>query len=73
MRKNLLSIAAVLAMVFVAAPAHSADLTVPIVVSPSTLNLAYQGVWVTVHAEIDYVDVLGATVTLNFLDVKWLL
>ncbi len=41
------------------------ELTVPIQVSPGTLNLSSNGVWVTVHADIPYVVVAGSSVTLN--------
>jgi hypothetical protein len=46
------------------------DMTVPIVISPSTINIEHEGVWVTVHAEIPYVDVVGATVTLDGVEVE---
>jgi len=45
-------------------------LSIPIVVSPSTLNLLSQGVWVTVHAEIPYSDVAAAGATLNGIPVE---
>jgi len=41
----------------------------PFVVSPSTVSLDSKGVWVTVHAEIDYRLVTGASVTLNGIEV----
>lgn len=40
-----------------------------IVVAPSTLVMGSQGVWVTVHADIPYVSVDGASVTLNGVPV----
>ena len=70
MKKSVASIASVLATVVLAAAAQGADLTVPIVISPSTINLESEGTWVTVHAEIDYSDVVGATVTLDGIPVK---
>ena len=70
MKKSLASIASVLATVALAAAAQGADLTVPIVISPSTINLQAAGTWVTVHAEIDYSDVVGASVTLDGIPVK---
>ena len=70
MRTIVASIAGVLATVVLAAAAQGEDLTVPIVISPSTINLESEGTWVTVHAEIDYSDVVGATVTLNGITVK---
>jgi hypothetical protein len=42
-----------------------------IVVSPSCLALDSQGTWVTVHADIPYYIVAGATVTLNGIEVEW--
>ena len=70
MKKSVASIASVLATVVLAAAAQGAHVTVPIVISPSTINLESEGTWVTVHAEIDYSDVVGATVTLNGIPVK---
>lgn len=70
MRRIVAPIAAVLAMVVLAAAARGDDLTVPIVISPSTINLQAAGTWVTVHAEIDYCDVVGASVTLEGIPVK---
>ena len=70
MKKSVASIASVLATVVLAAAAQGADLIVPIVISPSAINLQAAGTWVTVHAEIDYSDVEAATVTLNGIPVK---
>ena len=70
MKKSIASIASVLATLVLAAAAHAADLVVPIVVAPSTINLQAAGEWVTVHAEIDYSDVQAASVTLNGIPVK---
>jgi len=64
------SLAAFLAPVILATAVHGADATVPIVVSPSTINLQAAGEWVTVHAEIDYSAVEGASVTLNGIPVQ---
>ena len=52
------------------APSHADDVTVPIVISPSVLNLDSQGVWVTVHAEIPYSRVVGVSVTLDGIPVQ---
>jgi len=46
------------------------SLTVPIVISPSTINLDSEGVWVTVHADIPYASVVGVSVTLNDVAVE---
>ena len=45
------------------------DEPVPIVISPSIINLDSQGVWVTVHAEIPYYVVDGFAVTLDGVPV----
>lgn len=45
------------------------DLQIGIQISPNVLNISSQGVWVTVHADIPYYSVLGATVTLNGVPV----
>jgi len=44
---------------------------IDIVVSPSTINLDSQGVWVTVHADIPYSWVEGASVTLDGVPVNF--
>jgi hypothetical protein len=51
------------------ARAETEPRVVDIVVSPSTVYLSSQGVWVTVHAEIAYSAVAGATVTLDGIPV----
>ena len=45
-------------------------ITITIQVSPNVLNIQNQGTWVTVHADIPYSTVVGATVTLNGVEVK---
>lgn len=42
---------------------------ITITVSPNTLILDSQGVWVTVHTDIPYSQVDGVTVTLNGIEV----
>jgi hypothetical protein len=56
-----------------AVPALYADniITISIDISPSTLNTAYQGQVVTVHTDISYEIVAGATVKLNDIDIAW--
>jgi hypothetical protein len=44
---------------------------IQIQISPSTLNLAYQGTVVTVHTDIAYSSVAGATVTLGGIPIAW--
>ena len=50
-------------------PVNADDLTVDIVISPNVINIDSKGVWVTVHAEIPYSVVAGASVKLNGIDV----
>ena len=42
-----------------------------IVVSPNCLALDSKGTWVTVHADISYYAVAGATLSLNGIEVEW--
>jgi hypothetical protein len=49
----------------------SGDLAVSIAISPSTLVMGSQGVWVTVHCDIPYSTVAGMTVELNGIDVDF--
>jgi hypothetical protein len=44
---------------------------IPIAVSPSSVNLESEGVWVSVHADIPYAAVATADLTLNGLEVSW--
>ncbi len=60
-----------LALMFFAAPAKSADIAIDIDIAPSTLNLAYQGEVVTIHTDIAYGIVVGASVTLNDIPIAW--
>ena len=75
MRKALLSTSLfVLTLGLLAGPLLSeASEQVPagsIVISPSTINLDSQAVWVTVHADIAYRDVVVESVTLNGISVE---
>lgn len=45
--------------------------TIEIQVSPNVLNLVNQGQWVTVHTDIAYSTVTGASVTLNDVAIDW--
>ncbi len=47
------------------------ELEVLIQVSPATLVLDSPGVWVTVHAEIPYGDVVDATLTMNGVELTF--
>ncbi|KPL05317.1 hypothetical protein AMJ85_11980 [candidate division BRC1 bacterium SM23_51] len=46
-------------------------MSIDITVSPSTLALDSEGVWVTVHTDIAYSEVAGSTLKLNGIDVAW--
>jgi hypothetical protein len=47
------------------------DMAIEIAVSPNTLVMGSQGVWVTVHADIPYSTVAGVSVTLNGVAVDF--
>lgn len=68
MRKIVSSIVGVLAMVILAAATQAEDQIVPIVISPSTINLQWKGQCVTVHADIPYSEVVSRSVTLSTLN-----
>ena len=53
--------------------AYSQEEPIPIViqVSPSTLNIQNQGEWVTIHTDIAYNYVMGASVILNDIPIAW--
>ncbi|MBN1569450.1 MAG: hypothetical protein JXA73_16510 [Acidobacteria bacterium] len=65
-----LSIIALLLSVF-AVPLLCEEIPIAIEIAPSTLNLAYQGQVVTVHTNIDYDLVVGASVKLNGIEIDW--
>ena len=74
LRKALLSIcASVLTLGLLAGPllSQTGDVTIPIDISPNTINIESDGAWVTVHAEIPYgvVD-YDYDVTLNGIVVE---
>jgi hypothetical protein len=57
-------------MIFSSLNSYS-QITIEIQVSPATLNLQNQGSWVTVHTDIAYSAVAGASVTLNDVEIEW--
>lgn len=62
----------ILTLVFVVFQSNRiADITIDIQVSPNVLNLLNQGEVVTIHTDIAYNLVVGASVTLNGLDIDW--
>jgi hypothetical protein len=64
------SICALFLIVFTV-PAVFGEIPIEIQISPSTLNLAYQGTVVTVHTDIPFSAVEGATVSLNSVAIAW--
>ena len=69
MRKHVVSVVAVLAMIILATAAARAG-EVAIAVSPSTINVQWPGQCVTVHAVIPYSWVDTKSVTLTILDTS---
>ena len=67
---KLVSIAGVLLVLGACTGTASAE-EIGIQVSPSTINLSYQGTVVTVHAEIPYYGVVTASLELNGVEVWW--
>jgi len=51
--------------------ARTADIQIEIQVSPNVLNLLSKSEVVTVHTDIAYGAVVGATVTLNGVPINW--
>lgn len=61
-----------LCLAFVGSLCFGADrLEIEIVVSPKTLNIQSEGDIVTVHTNIPYWQVAGATVALNGVGISW--
>jgi hypothetical protein len=61
----------VLFLIVFAVPTLCDAFPVEIQISPSTLNLAYQGAVVTVHTDIPYSVVDGAIVKLSEVPIAW--
>ena len=60
-----------LALVFFQAPATCYGFDIEIDVSPNVLNIQSNSTIVTVHTDIDYNLVVGATVFLNGVAIDW--
>ena len=60
-----------LALVFFQAPAKCYGFDIEIDVSPNVLNIQSQSTVVTVHTDIAYSSVVGATVFLNGVAIDW--
>ncbi len=68
---RLTSILCFVVMLLISLNSNSQEIAIEIQVSPSTLNLQNQGTWVTIHTDIAFSAVLGATVTLNDVAIEW--
>ncbi len=71
MKFRLFAYFSVLILCMIASPTICQAFEIEIDISPSTLNLAYQGQVVTVHTNIDYSDVIGASVMLDEIEISW--
>jgi hypothetical protein len=69
-KRVLVSIAAVVAL-FVLAASPLAAQEIAITVSPNVINIASASTLVTVHTDIPYSAVAGATVELNGIGISW--
>lgn len=70
MRSLLVSLVAAL-LVFSSGPVAADELAIEVVVSPNVINLASASTVVTVHTNIAYGAVAGATVTLSGVAIDW--
>jgi hypothetical protein len=71
MSRAIASIAFVLGVVTFATNSLAADPDIDIVVAPKVLNLDSKGTVVTVHTDIAFSAVIGATVELNGIPIKY--
>jgi hypothetical protein len=69
-RRGLASIVAILAMSVLANSPLAAE-EIGITVSPNVINIASQARVVTVHTDMAYSAVAGASVTLNGIEINW--
>jgi len=68
MKRVLVTVVAILALfVFASSPVAATEITV----SPNVINIASASTVVTVHTDIAYSLVAGATVTLNGVEIDW--
>ena len=68
MQKVLVSLVAAVVM---AVGAHNASAEIEIVVAPSVVSLDSQGQLVTVHTNLPYSQVIGASVLLEDVEIDW--
>jgi hypothetical protein len=70
MRRVLVPAVAILAL-FILASSPLAAVEIDITVSPNVINIASASTVVTVHTDIPYSVVAGASVTLNGIEIDW--
>lgn len=72
-KSEMLKVLSVLFMFLMLFAGFTADaqLEISIDVSPNVLNIASSGTVVTVHTDIAYSAVVGASVTLNDVEISW--
>ena len=73
-KSKMLKIASVMfmfLMLFAGFTANAETISIEIDVSPNVLNIASSGTVVTVHTDIAYSAVEGASVTLNDIEISW--
>jgi hypothetical protein len=71
MRILMTSVAIVAVSGFVGNSPAAADIGIDITVSPNVINIASSSTVVTVHTDIAYSAVAGATVELNGIGISW--
>ena len=71
MRKPITCMVAVLVMSLFTSRLLAEEITIDITVSPNVINIASQSTVVTVHTDIAYGLVVGATVKLNDVAIDW--
>jgi len=68
MQRVLVTVVTILALlVLTSSPLTAAEITV----SPNVINIASASTIVTIHTDLPYSLVVGASVTLNGLDISW--
>ncbi len=65
------AVAMVVMSLFASRPVAADELIIEVTVSPNVINVASQSTVVTVHTNIAYSEVAGASVTLNNLPISW--
>jgi len=71
MRRALMCAVAMVVMSLFASHPVATQETIEITVSPNVINIASQSTVVTVHTDIAYSEVAGASVTLNTIPISW--